>query len=876
MTTYQVTLWQGMKCFVRVMGGVFLASTQWAWGQSIEVKTAVVLSEPALISAVRCSGDGTCVYVAHSLMDHERWTREKGHECSLSSLRVETGGLSWFLSTGTSHGVVATVRALAGETAVTEMRCAHAAYLLPTAWLEALECTTTKEGGEAIEHESMLTCMRMLQVVHAAVSEGGTTDVKSRVVEAWARSASGRGWCRVVRGILVAHGAPAWLEVALRDDVGVGEERIPTTSSYTSGSASASDATPEEYEEVAPETLFACPTFLLSDCLQEAGVFSLARRGITTLGEEAARITDLLEPLVRDRIKVLDLSGNALTCLDNAGAFFASFPSLEVIIIDSNPFLTHMPVTPFLDARRLKSVSARHCSIATIDADLLHRLGGLESLILSHNVITHVPETPHASVIKIVDLAYNKLTSLPDFSLATHLEFLDVSHNLIRSCLPGLLPQGTHGVSLSFFLCSHNAIEEIPVDFLRGFTRGVVDMRENPVWAGTQDAALDAEDFHTLSELARDQGAVLASTVRRALADDVRTKLCAYLLATQKLKAAIIERELMRHRPVGVIQTKAIDIGMWFYQHSGWLLLGVTLLTGGVGAGVGAIFHKIARDVVMQQAKRALIGAGIGVGIGAVASLWGYHAFLKDEYFYCDRGTGPVYMTTPLKKLYVGMGRIVAFLSVLKQYLVAFKTGLYWLSHYDELAARPDRVDHIMRELERALHSGVEVVLSRVDDATTLALLHDLLGENPLEEAKQYAAPGVIAASLLDSQDFATSDATYPYLGITSLTLIRTAVSECATAARIVRALLVNRYTGSETHRGACSLISTAEHFAVTLATIKDRIIVPLIVQMREQGHTTFEWYHELCHCQVLVERTREFLAELEHDRTLFERVRGV
>jgi hypothetical protein len=662
-------------------------------------------------------------------------------------------------------------------------------------------------------------------------------------------------WCALLWGVATS--------------VGASEVSSQTSSGITSTSSDITSTSSDVTSTGSPESI----VLASDDSSGNKKVGTFAGRGITRLEPSLIDDAGFTRDACREMI-CLDLSNNEITTLDGAADFFALFPQLEMILLSGNSRLERLSPDSLVGLSELKTVIVTECRLREISDDFFQRLAGLEKLDVSHNELEALaPVASHARLKELI-ASDNALTQIPDVRSARALIRLDVSNNSIEDCAIERLPRSQNQeVSVRFFSCAGNAIARLSARVLQSFRRGIIDLSRNPVWDAAGEEEIRAADFSALPFHAQNGGRVGAESVRSVIARDVGEKCGSFLVNSRALAAPVVLEEVKRHRALDAISTTAIDMGMLCYKYGAWVWLGVIIVTGGVGAGVGAIFHKIVKDVAMKQAKRALIGAGIGAAVGALVSVAGYKCFYKDDYFYCDRGGARVHMTSKLKALYLATSRLLAMLSLLKQYIVACSVSLDWIVHFEEYAGRGDRIAKLVSDLEAALHAGVEGTLSRVDDPTTIALLYTLLETDPISGLSSYAAPGVFSDQPLDEQGLLDDGVTYPWISRDTMVLLKGVLSDCASASRAVRCLLLNSYIHGDTARDVYRFIERLEPMKDALRTIDVRIVTPLKSMIDRAGWADHEWGGELAHLQTTTRRTHKMLCDLNIDRTLMSRM---
>jgi len=221
-----------------------------------------------------------------------------------------------------------------------------------------------------------------------------------------------------------------------------------------------------------------------------------------------------------------------------------------------------------------------------------------------------------------------------------------------------------------------------------------------------------------------------------------------------------------------------------------------------------------------------------------------------------------VCMAPALKSLYIGVFREIAFLSLLKQYLVATALLFEWISSYDEYADNPKRIDILMTHLEADIALERKQLFARIDDATTIAMIHELITENPLHEINRHVPSDLFDSSIFAVLDVA-KDADLIWLGERNMLLIRSAIVSFSQIARILRAVLVNRYIGTYDHAKIASIITKLPELEKLLSFVVESVADPLMNEMERSGEAGASWFKELANFKTVSVRLGGFLKKL-------------
>lgn len=595
------------------------------------------------------------------------------------------------------------------------------------------------------------------------------------------------------------------------------------------------------------------------------GALDLAGKGITSIDDIGLLAQSLPSSVVRE-VTTIDLSHNDITHV--SGYAFVEFPFLRVINLSYNACLTTIDKDAFSGLAHLQVLDISHADCAELPEGLIMHCEQLHTIRYNNNHLKVLPKLPQKNNLRTLAAQCNELTDMPDMSRAYKLSCLNLAYNKLTVAhahfLP--LPEEERTPALVAALFDHNQIEKIGSGFLARLPKkGIVDISSNPVWhdahVASTEELLQASGYEHLSDRANRQGNLIANQIRDALFTDVREKLFDYLVAQNLVKAEVLKSEIVARRALASISTTAADVGMWFYRYGGWIVLGATLIGGGVGGLVGLAIKKVA----VRAAVRFGVGAAIGAAAGAGLGYLGYSVYSDSENFYLNSGGSSVYMTSELRRCYIGTYRLMVLLAVLKQYLVAANTCLYWVLNYDELALSSEEglVDTIMGHLEQQLHFRVKQVLARANEATCIATVTHLVSENPLDEVRRHSPEDLFPADTMDNQPIAR-DADYPWMGVEKATLVRTALCRFASVARVLRAYLMNRYLGHMDHVALLKVVGTLDELRVCLSGVIDDVLAPTVRAMGEVGHLHDEWGKEMEHLKAVAAQTRQFLQHLD------------
>jgi hypothetical protein len=561
-----------------------------------------------------------------------------------------------------------------------------------------------------------------------------------------------------------------------------------------------------------------------------------------------------------DALEVIDLASNQIA--DIPSELFRLFPRLTTVVLRGNP-LREIAPDAFSAAPALATLDLSRCGLTALPATLFDSVASLERLILTDNELGVLPSVAACAHLRLLALQNNHLTDLPDMSACAALEVLDVSDNLLTTASEHLLPEATHSALQSLTLRGNNITTFTPGFLRRVPAQGETDLRDNPVWADTAQVAVlvDEERYQRIDVEDVSFGRALAGQVREAVYTDTREKLCEYLLSNRLLTQSVICDEIRRQRALGHIATASTDAGLWVYRNGHWVTL-AGIIVGSVVGGGTMLFLMWSSEAVASW----VVGGGLlGGAVGGVVSYLGYdYSYDGGRQFYLNSGSDTsVYMSSEMSDAYTGTYRLIVLLSVLKQYLIACNTCLYWLTHFDELLDAGQSVESVMDRLDSLLHLTSAIPLARPSGAGCVVLLSELLSSDSLGEARAHAPVDLFPAATMGDQPLA-HHATYPFFGVEKLTLVRAALCRFSGVARTLRAALMNRYIGTRDHHHILATIGELDLLRTALEAVQTDVLTPTCLGMGEAGHLTSVWYSEVYHLYDVVRDTLALFTDLE------------
>ena len=160
--------------------------------------------------------------------------------------------------------------------------------------------------------------------------------------------------------------------------------------------------------------------------LRDLGVISLvhlnaSRNHISDIDEEAF--------LGQSKLQTVDLSNNNLNVIGLKT--FIRNPSLEILSLSSNQYLTLPEEGPFLASQSLRVLKLADCNLYYLAPETLQKLPNLQELYISHNKFEVLNFVQSVGRLTFLDVGYNYLTDLQSdiFTALPDLNHLILSHN---------------------------------------------------------------------------------------------------------------------------------------------------------------------------------------------------------------------------------------------------------------------------------------------------------------------------------------------------------------------------------------------------------------------------------------------------------------
>ncbi len=578
------------------------------------------------------------------------------------------------------------------------------------------------------------------------------------------------------------------------------------------------------------------------------------------------------------RVRGIDLSKNLLRTIPERA--FAALPELRGIDLTNNP-LESVHDQAFSGVSRLESLAVSVApALTSIPSAVWTALPQLKDLSITGTSISDFSEIVSLKFLERVDLSNNKITKIPCFRELPALTRIDLMGNFIadlgdESCFP-CKKDGTFAFQL--LQLDNNQLTSLPswfYDRLPDVGACITMCNNQFVEYEPTEAELLKAGFERVGDASIASGRLVAGGISEAIFVDVRDKLCTYLGAKNSSIPSIVCDEIGRKRQISCINPMPAEESFLKRNAGTIACVAATVVLFAVGG--GALGYFFIKKAAMKVAVKIAVGAAIGAGVGAAAGGIGAAVFgsTPPRGSYLNTGGATVCMSEALKKVYIGVFREVALLSLLKQYLVATATLLDWLASYDEYAANPRRIDLLMCGLESDINLARKQLFARIDDATTIALLHELVSENPMTEIKHHVPTDLFDTDVLDRIDFA-KDADLVWLGNENMCLIRSVIQKFASAARLLRSALVNRYIGTFDHSKVASMLCKVPDLQDALLIIKEGVCAPLVKEMERLGETSTAWYDDMQGFSKVATKLEKILKKLAKHKHAISLIRSL
>lgn len=571
-------------------------------------------------------------------------------------------------------------------------------------------------------------------------------------------------------------------------------------------------------------------------------------------------------------VKIIDLSNNGIMHIPEI--IFTYFPAVHTILLNNNPIESVDPLA-FSGMPELRTLDMTGGALTRLPPDIFRTIPCLQQLILADNKLVELPSVADNDDLYWLDLRNNGLTHLPDMSGCRALDYLDLSHNFFTRVSGMMLPLPEHS-SLNTLLLRRNQITALEPEFIRRLpVQGTTDLRDNPLWNNPEQISLITEGggFEQLSDADIGAGRAAAGQVRDMVFIDMREKLCDYLLQRGHITQSVIRDEIVARRALSEISTTPSDIGLFVYRYGYWALLGGAILGAAAGGGIMFFFHAGSR----HAASWVLSGAIGGGALGATLGYAGYsYAYDGSEQAYLHSGRGrEVHMSTVLRDIYTGTYRLIALFALLKQFLIAINTTLYWLLHYDELVAAGQSERSIIERLDMILHVATGAPLGQPTSAGCVVMLADLLTSDAVAELHRTAPADMFPAATLLDQPL-SHDATYPFLGVEKLAIIRNALDRCAQVTPALRAALVNRYLDTHEYQHLLAVVAELDPLRAGLDMIGVDVIESTRQALEAVGHSGDVIFAEFVYLHEVVRDTQQFITQLQEHAETFDGLRAL
>ncbi|MDQ5940592.1 MAG: hypothetical protein QG632_318 [Candidatus Dependentiae bacterium] len=818
-------------------------------------------SSPITIAGVVCGKEGARLYLPQSV--YSDYIAAGGK--LLISLKREKSMVQQFTSLSTVTEVAKAVGSAISYALVQICLGDKTVCLLPTTFLTALGLPEGKPVQRlGVDRRSMREFMHMMEKLRTSFTGREAED--ERLLARYLYNSPITDQCnsRSIKRVLWGFDPlPAWVErVVLRqEDCGSSDASSVSTrsssstsnSSYSSTSSGLSSDLDSTFsigylsstKSVAGLALEYGKEEFMSSFFKGDKMLDLSGQGLNTLDDFCQVFTNFFSAEELLKVTELNLANNALAELP-IGAF-SCFPALQSLMLNNNP-LRSISVRALQGLEKLEKLFMADVAALELPEEFLKPVPRLTLLFLPRCGLASCPSLRLVLKLKTLDISGNQFTDLPNISFLPDLRVLNAMDNKIVMFDIARLPRDKDGqLMLSTLQLNDNLIAVLPTTFYsampqKGF---LLTLHNNPLWesVNTQGVldGLKEIGFDAIDDESRKKGGLLATEVSDYIFNDIRDTVCCYLGRKDPIIASVVWNEIKQQRPLSCLETTKADRVKWVQDNEWWIMAGVTLITGGIGAIVGLFVRQAGKTF----AKRAAVGGAIGAVFGAAASALGCTLASQGGHMYMDTGGSSVHMTSDLKRLYVGTYRIIALLALFKQYLIALSVSLLWLSHYDKFLQLGNRVDLLMRDLEIKMWVATKKLLARVDEPTTLAMLHELTCETPMDEIRKHTPVDLFPGESLENVNL-SAGADFRWIGQDKLAMVRAVIIRFSAAARTVRAALVNRYMGTYDHARVCRLMCDAAELREGLSLIMTEVVTPLRTGMETAGETDLVWHEEL------------------------------
>jgi len=578
----------------------------------------------------------------------------------------------------------------------------------------------------------------------------------------------------------------------------------------------------------------------------ESGIAYLDGAGIETFDQVYEHLSQYPPATVRG----ISLANNALTELPARA--FERFSQLRFLSVSENP-LRRIDADAFAGLAELRVLELERTGVTEFADKLFRPLSALEIVLCAHNRLVQLPTSlAHCGRLQVIDCTDNELTALGDMRALSALHVVCAGHNRLERVDETVIPTRARS-----FVCvlDNNRITVVSDDFFDALPdRCFIDLRHNPVWGkDAVNARLETAGFKELSSGERDRrGGIVASRVRERVYEDLRKKVLDYLYDKNLLKVPGVRYLIERKHSAAQVYTRSYEFGVALNRYCGW----GTLILGCAGAGIGggvAYFVKAA-------AKRMVQAAVVGAVVGGFVSV-GKNFFYEGDDFFLDRGNGTVYACAALKERYVGTSRMIALLTVLKQYLLALNTYLYWLVHYDELHTDDDGVRRLIERFDEQLHVVTVELLPIATEPEFVCMVASLLDGEALAAVRSYAGVGTFDGGALDAVAMDKS-ASYVFCGGDLIVKLRDVVVMLAGVINTAKTAIGNRYFGHDDATVIFKLAEQDRQVQLELARLREGYFGTIIGEM-DRAHHDGVMRDEYVHLQQLTTDTQQLFAAL-------------
>jgi|GEM_PF-4244799 len=589
--------------------------------------------------------------------------------------------------------------------------------------------------------------------------------------------------------------------------------------------------------------------------------------------------------------KELDLSQNQHVITELPRNCLESFTHLEVLKIDGK-HLARVDKDALRGLGRLRLLIISECAAAVLPDELFDPLASLEVLDLSRGRLTRVPSLRGNKHLVYLDISQNRLTAVPDLSGQKKLAYLMLASNNITRLRGEDLPGGGSVDYLRFVgLAKNRRLARCEMRFFEELCAPcIVDIDYTPLKRSNAYSALFARAGYTVANASRmKSGCSEADMVRTALEEDMRKKMLDYLYQLGETSGGVsglcnpmIRRMITEKLLVSRTHTNLMNLIMWAHKHQGKITAAITIIGIISGGGIGGLLckkiaeeglkkaaKKIGEEALKEFAKRygkkiaaaALGGAAAGACAGGLAGYWGSRFYFDGHEGSYQASSGDVYMTTKEQEDYVGTSRLLAVLTVLKEYLVVFATYLDLALQPKEYVHSEEELDEVTKKFKKRLHLACSVRLQLHSSFDMVHLLYELVSQDVLTKLRSCVAKDTFALQADESITAFNLDdhARYSWMGGERVVFLVNLIAKLSQLSQALRVDLYNRAYGTDNGRGVHELVAASDQLKEEIG-LMERTLAPYVERLDGSTGDALGWQKELMHFLLLSTEVKRLL----------------